>query len=165
VVWFVLFFVVAPLVELYVFIQVSNSIGFLNAVGLAVLSAVVGVWLVKRVGVGLLRRGREELRGTEPPEAAVVDGFLLVLAGILFVLPGFVSDGVAVLLVIPPTRILARKVVLRGFARRRQMIVVSYDRPPSAGPSAYGPVVDTSASEERPTGHPPIELPPAGPTP
>ncbi len=164
-VWLVLFFIVAPLVELYVFIQVSNSIGFLNAVGLAVLSAVFGVWLVKRVGLGLLRRGREQLLGTEPPEAAVVDGFLLVLAGVLFVLPGFVSDVVALLLVIPPTRVVVRRLVLSGFARRRRMVIVSYDRPPAAGPPACGPIVDASASEDRPAGHPPIELPPAGPTP
>jgi len=82
--------VVVPLVELAVFVKVGEAIGILDAVGVLILVSLAGVWLVKRQGLGILQRIRTELRAGRAPAAAMVDGMLVVAAGLLLVFPGFV---------------------------------------------------------------------------
>lgn len=109
-----LLFLVVPFLELFVIIQVGRSIGPLNTIGLLVLVSVVGAWLVKREGLGVLRRAQLQMERGRVPGNELVDGVMILFAGALLLTPGFLSDCVGILLLFPPVRF-----ALRGFARRR----------------------------------------------
>jgi UPF0716 protein FxsA len=114
----VLVFLVVPLVELYVLIQVGQEIGALNTIGLLLVIAVVGAWLAKREGLGVWRRINDQVRAGKVPGPELVDAFLILLAGALLVTPGFVTDVLGVVLLLPPTRALVRRQVRRSYQRR-----------------------------------------------
>jgi UPF0716 protein FxsA len=114
----VIVFLVAPLVELAVIISVADSIGVLNTVGLLILVSLVGAWLARREGAGVLRRIQAALGRGDMPSTEVADGGLILLAGALMIAPGFVSDVLAILLLLPPTRAVVRAPLLRYAARK-----------------------------------------------
>lgn len=103
-----LLLVVAPLVELYVIVQMAHLIGLLPALALLVVLSLFGAWLVKREGVAVLRRLRGSLAAGEMPTTSLVDGGLIVVAGAMCIVPGFVSDSLGLLLLIPPVRSVVR---------------------------------------------------------
>lgn len=117
-------FLVLPIAELYVLVQVAGGIGVLNTIGLLIVVSVVGAWLCKREGLGLLRRIRLSLDRYELPGKELVDGALILFAGALLLTPGFLSDCLGILLLLPPTRAMARGIVLSYLARRTQLAVV-----------------------------------------
>ncbi|MDE1148789.1 MAG: FxsA family protein [Azospirillaceae bacterium] len=95
--------VVYLLLEIAAFAWVGEKVGVLGTVALVVLSTVVGLWLVQRQGLDALRKAA----GLAPGQAPVVeawDGLCLATAGVLFAVPGFVSDALAVALLLPPVR-------------------------------------------------------------
>jgi UPF0716 protein FxsA len=110
-----LLFLVVPLVELYVIIQVGQAIGALNTVGILLLDSVVGGWLMKREGVGVIRRVQEKLTRGEVPGTDVVDAFLILFGGALMLTPGFVTDLFGMSLLVPPVRAVVRRVLARRF--------------------------------------------------
>lgn len=112
----VLLFLVVPLAELYVIIQVGSAIGALNTVGLLLLMGVAGGWLMKREGLGALRRVRSQLARGRAPGTELVDGLLILFGGALMLSPGFLTDILGLALLVPPARALVR----RGLARRFQ---------------------------------------------
>lgn len=121
----VLIFVVFPLAELAVIVTVAGSIGVLNTLGLLVLVSIVGAWLAKREGLGVFNRVRAALDRGELPSREVADGFLILFAGALMLAPGFITDVLALVLLIPPTRAVVRAALLSYAARRGRMAVVS----------------------------------------
>lgn len=130
-------FLVLPIAELYVIVQVASGVGILNTIGLLVVVSVVGAWLCKHEGIGVLRRIRSALDRYEVPHRELVDGGLILFAGALLLTPGFLTDVLAVLLLLPPTRAIARGVVLRALARRTSVGMVIHR------------AVDTTASDRR----------------
>lgn len=96
--------VVVPLVELFVIIQVGQAIGPGWTVAALVAVSVAGAVLVKREGLRAWSRLREALGAGRLPAEEVTDGALLLLAGALLLAPGFVTDGVGLLLLLPPVR-------------------------------------------------------------
>jgi UPF0716 protein FxsA len=106
--------IVGAIVELTVIVQVATWIGVLDTIGLLLLVSILGAWLVKRQGMGLARRVQAELQAGRVPGASLVDGLLLLIAGLLLVVPGFVSDAFGLLLLLPPVRAL-----VRAWLRRR----------------------------------------------
>lgn len=118
----VVLFVVMPIAELAVLIQVSRGIGLGNTIFLLIAVSVVGTWLCKREGLGVLRRIQASLERRELPARELVDGFLILLAGALLIAPGFISDVLGVLLLLPPTRVVFRAVVLGIFERRARVV-------------------------------------------
>ncbi len=121
---FVLVFLVVPLVELYVLIQVGSAIGALPTIALLVLMGVLGGWLMKREGLGVVRRVQSQLRAGRVPATEVVDGFLILFGGALMLTPGFLSDALGLALLIPPVR----AVVRAGLARRLRLRVLDGQR-------------------------------------
>ena len=107
-------FIAVPLIEIAVIIQVGSWLGVLNTLALLILISVLGAWLVKRQGVGLLRRVQGELAAGRVPATALVDGALLLVAGTLLLIPGFVTDFFGLLLLLPPVR-----AGIRSWLRRR----------------------------------------------
>lgn len=112
-----------PLVEIYLMIQVGGAIGALPTIGLLLLSAVVGVVIVKREGLGIIRRLQTQMRVGDSPGNDLLDGVLIVLAGVLLVIPGFLSDAVALLLLVPPVRRFARSAVAHRVQARIATLV------------------------------------------
>jgi UPF0716 protein FxsA len=129
-------FVVVPIVELYVIVQVSHAIGFGNALGLLILISALGAWLVKRQGVSLWRKAQLQLANRQVPTKEVADGVLILLAGALLLVPGFVTDAFGLLLLLPPVRAGLRILLVRRWAG--EVIVISATH---AGP------IDTTATE------------------
>ena len=105
-----LLFVVA---ELYVIVLVAGSIGVLNTIALLFLVSMVGAWLAKRQGLHVLRRMQATVADGKVPSAEIADGFLILLAAVLMIVPGFLTAGLALLLLLPPIRALARRSLLR----------------------------------------------------
>jgi UPF0716 protein FxsA len=113
-----------PILELIVIIKVGAAIGALDAVALLVLVSLVGVWLVKRQGLAVLRRAHREVESGRLPTASLLDGVILLVAGALLIFPGFVTDVVAVLLLLPPVRVLVRRWLQARYGRRISGTVV-----------------------------------------
>jgi UPF0716 protein FxsA len=97
-------FVICPLLELWLLVKLGAAIGALPVVALVVLSAMLGVAVLRGAGWQAFSQAQLHLRQRLSPMPALVDGFLLTLAGILLVLPGLLSDAVALLLLIGPLR-------------------------------------------------------------
>ena len=121
----ILIFVVAPLVELAVIVQVAGTIGAFNTIGLLIAVSIVGGWLAKREGLGVLRRSQAALDRGQVPGTELVDGGLILLAGALMIAPGFVSDVLALLLLIPVTRAILRVPVVRYVTRHGRLAVTN----------------------------------------
>lgn len=111
---FLLLFLVFPLLELAVLIQVGSAIGVLPTLLLVIGSAVLGSLLLRVAGIATAWRAREKLARGELPEQEVLEGLLIAVGGGLLLLPGFISDLFGVLCLIPFTRRL-----LVGKVRRR----------------------------------------------
>jgi UPF0716 protein FxsA len=142
---FVLFlvFIVAPVIELYVMVQVAGAIGVLPTVGLIVLSSIAGAWLVKIEGLGVLRRMRDTLDAGQLPTDEAVNGLLIVLGGVLMFLPGFITSAIGLLLLLPPVRAGLRPLVLARARRRIERggaaVTFATFRSDESGPSTtYG---------------------------
>ena len=114
----VVLFVFVPIVELAVIIQVGHAIGVVETLLLMVLVSIVGAWLVKREGIGVWRRAQRQLDTGVMPGRELVDGVLIMVAGALLLLPGFVSDCLGILLLLPPVRALVRGLVIRRLRTR-----------------------------------------------
>jgi UPF0716 protein FxsA len=133
-------FLIVPIVELAVIVQVAGGIGVLNTIALLIAVSILGAWLVKREGVGVLRRVQAALQRGQLPHRELVDGALVMLAGALLLTPGFLSDVVGVLLLIPPTRAVVRTAVLARFRHRITTTVTG----------RFGAVVDVDGEPVRP---------------
>jgi UPF0716 protein FxsA len=114
----VLLFLVLPIVELYVIIRVGQEIGALYTIGLLLVISVVGAWLAKREGLGVWRRINQQVNAGNVPGAELVDAFLILFAGALLLTPGFITDVLAIVLLIPPSRALVRHTLRRRFMGR-----------------------------------------------
>ena len=112
------FFVVIPIVELFVLVQVASWIGALPAIALVLLLSFAGVWIAKREGVSVARRVQGQLQQGEVPTAELVNGLLIFVAGLLMVFPGFVTAIAGLVLLFPPTRALVRPLVMKRLAAR-----------------------------------------------
>ena len=93
-----------PLIEIGVLIEVGGWLGVGPTLALIVLTAVIGTWMLRRQGFVVLRRAQEQLERGAVPVAEVFEGFCLVIAGALLLTPGFVTDAVGGLLLLPPIR-------------------------------------------------------------
>jgi UPF0716 protein FxsA len=134
---FVLLFLIVPLVEIYVLIQVGGVIGALWTVVLVVFTAVLGAGLLRLQGLTTFLRFRNRLDVGELPAEELVEGILLLLAGALLLTPGFVTDTAGFALLIPPLR---RRLALAMLARMELRIAAgaSPGPGPHAGPARHG---------------------------
>ena len=144
-------FVVVPLIELYVLVQVAHAIGALPALLALAVVSIVGAALVKRQGLAVLGRVRAELEQRRMPTQHLADGALLLGAGVLLTVPGFVTDVVGLALLVPPVRRGVAAVLQRRWSNRARPVAVTYN----------GAIIDTGTAE--PGGAsgstPPKELP------
>jgi UPF0716 protein FxsA len=144
-----LLFLVVPLAELYVLIQVSHHVGVGTSLVLLVLVSVVGAWLTKHAGLGVLRRLQLTVRQGRVPSNELVDGFLVLFAGALLLTPGFLTDALALLLLAPPTRAAVRGVLIRRIKRGTTWFI-GVRAPGAAGAGEPGGVWDVQGWESEP---------------
>jgi UPF0716 protein FxsA len=111
-------FLAVPIAELYVIIQVSHVIGGWETIALLIVESIIGTWLVRREGRRTWRAFSAALEARRPPAREVVDGALVIVGGALLLTPGFLSDILGFFVLLPVTRPLARRLLLRFAARR-----------------------------------------------
>ncbi|HEX6391220.1 MAG TPA: FxsA family protein, partial [Solirubrobacteraceae bacterium] len=114
----VLLFVVVPLAELFVIIQVGQAIGVWWTIGILIADSILGSVLMRSQGRSAWRRFNDAVRGGRVPAREVVDGALVIFGGALLLTPGFLTDILGLVLLLPPTRAVVRAVLLRRFAHR-----------------------------------------------
>lgn len=107
--------ILVPLVEIAVFIMVGDAIGVLPTILLTVLTAVAGTIMLRQQGLSLVMRMQSELDAGRVPGEDLMHGAMIVIASLLLLLPGFVTDAIGLLLFVPPIRnMLARYIVSRS---------------------------------------------------
>ena len=139
-------FVLVPLVEIYVIIQVGQTIGAWWTVLLLVLDSLFGSWLIKHEGGRAFQALREALNSGRMPAKELADGALILVGGTLMLAPGFVTDAFGILMILPVTRPIFRKLLTGVVASRLVVMGVpgTAQRPGSGpdGPVVRGEVVD-----------------------
>jgi UPF0716 protein FxsA len=115
-----LLFFTIPLVEIYVLLEVGGAIGVLPTIAMVVLTAVIGAGLIRAQGIATLGRVQQQLERGELPAVGIIEAALLLVAGALLLTPGFVTDTIGFLILVPPLRrwaiesFLARRMVAAG---------------------------------------------------
>jgi UPF0716 protein FxsA len=132
--------IIVPLVEIYVILQVGHVIGAWWTVAALIAETVLGAWLVRREGRRAWRTLVAQLSEGKPPTKAAADGAVILLGGVLLLTPGFVTDFLGFLCVLPLTRPLVRRAVV-GLVRRRSRVVTS-SGPTRGGPGAVHEVIE-----------------------
>ena len=111
-------FIVVPLVEIYVIIQVGQAIGPWWTILLLILDSILGSWLIRHEGSRAWRALREALDSGRMPARELADGALILIGGTLMLAPGFVTDAFGVLMILPVTRPLFRRLLTGVVANR-----------------------------------------------
>ncbi len=138
----VVLFVVVPLAELYLVVQVAQAIDILPTLGLLLLDSIVGSLVLRSQGRAVWRRFNEALGSARVPHREILDGVLVIFGGALLLTPGFLTDVVGLLLLIPPTRAVVRGLATRMLARRVAVGVAGGAWPGSStrsAPAGRGP--------------------------
>jgi UPF0716 protein FxsA len=115
---FALVFIVLPLVEIYVAVQVAHVIGGWETLLVLAALSIAGLYLTKLAGFGALRNVRRDLARGEMPTNSLIDGLMALIGGLLLIVPGFVTAAAGLLLLFPPTRVFARNHAKRRFVGR-----------------------------------------------
>jgi UPF0716 protein FxsA len=154
-------FIVVPIAEIYVLIQIGEAIGVLPTIALLIADSVLGAWLMRTQGRAAWLRFNAALAEGRVPGREVMDGALVIFGGAFLLTPGFLSDILGVILLLPPTRAIVRRILVKRFAGRvaataasgAQARMFSFGMRPGPGrPGAtrYDDVVDSSATEVDP---------------
>lgn len=122
--WFLLSFLALPIIEIALFIQVGGLIGLWPTLGLVILAGLVGLSIIRAQGVSALGKMQARMAAGENPSGPIADSGMIMVAGVLLLIPGFFTDAVGLILLIPAARhALLRRVGARirtrasGFAR------------------------------------------------
>ena len=115
----ILFIIGIPAIEIYLMIKVGNVIGALNTILLIFFTAITGVYFAKLAGLSTLRSGLGQIVKNEIPIYEIISGAALAFAALLLILPGFLTDIVGFLLIIPVTRKFFIKSISSKFAKKK----------------------------------------------
>jgi UPF0716 protein FxsA len=148
----VIAFIIVPIAEIYLIVQVDAAIGGWETLGLLVLDSVIGAWLVRREGFSILARVQAALARGELPTNELIDGLLVLFAGALMLTPGFLTDGLGFVLLLPPTRAVVRTILKTRFAGRVSVGGGTFGAPFGSGFAGPGftdvPSTDVSPDDE-----------------
>jgi UPF0716 protein FxsA len=151
----VLLFIVMPIVEIYVIIQVGQAIGALWTILLLIADSLIGARLLSWQGRDAWRRFQEALAAGKMPHNEIFDGVMIVVGGTLLLTPGFITDVFGLFLLLPPTRSLLRRFLMRSISRRGTVARVVIRNVPTRGTQAQAPRTEPPTPPP-----PPRELPP-----
>ncbi len=116
----ILFIIGIPAIEIYLMIKVGGVIGALNTILLIFFTAITGVYFAKIAGLSTLRSGFNQLVKNEIPMYEIISGAALAFAAFLLILPGFLTDTIGFLLIIPITRKIFIKLIAGKFNKRKK---------------------------------------------
>jgi UPF0716 protein FxsA len=142
----VVLFIVVPIAELYVIIQIGGLIGLWPTLALLLADALLGSLLLRHQGRSAWLRFNEALAARRFPGREVADGVLIVIGGTLLLTPGFITDIFGLFLLIPPTRAIARR-LMRPLLMRRFRIVSFPTRPATSQPYDYDGTAEETADD------------------
>ena len=128
----IVLFILVPIAELAVLIQIGELIGIWWTIALLVADAILGSLLARSQGRTVWRRFNEALQAGRPPAREVMDGALVLFGGALLLTPGFLTDIFGLLFLLPPTRAVIRRLFLRQ-AMRRITVTMAGPRMPRNG--------------------------------
>jgi UPF0716 protein FxsA len=145
----VLIFIVVPIAELALLIQVGQTIGVWWTIALLIADSILGSLLMRSQGRATWRRFNVALQAGRPPAREVLDGVLVIFGGALLLTPGFISDILGLLLLLPPTRAIVRRILVHRFADRMiasatRGATVGFGRPPGRAGTRPGDVEGTA---------------------
>jgi len=106
-------FVIVPVTELYILIEVGKKIGSLTTIGIIILTGIIGAYLVKSEGFMILRKIQDDLNEGIMPGDSLIQGAIILAGGILLLTPGFVTDIVGFIFLIPVSRNIVKKYLLK----------------------------------------------------
>jgi len=133
----VILFVLLPWIELLLLLRLGHLFGLGATLGLIIFTGVTGAALARHEGGAALRRIRETLQQGRMPTAEIVDGLLIMIAGVVLLTPGIITDAAGFLLLIPLTRGVVRAALVRHFREQLRVTSVRSDGEPSGhGPTA-----------------------------
>jgi UPF0716 protein FxsA len=115
-----LLFTVVPLVELFLLVKLGAVIGIGATVLIVISTGVLGAWLARWQGLGVLRRLSEDLNQGRLPADALIDGLLILIAGAVLLTPGLITDALGFFLLVPQGRAVVRKAVAARLAGRTE---------------------------------------------
>lgn len=110
--WLILALVLLPLADLVLLVRIGAEIGFLPTLALLIGTAILGTTLSRRQGLGTLAKINHELRSGRTPTTELAEGLLILVAGAALIWPGYISDAIGLLLLVPPIR----SILVRGVA-------------------------------------------------
>jgi UPF0716 protein FxsA len=113
-----LLFTLVPLVELYLLVKLGSVVGVAPTVALVVFTGILGAWLARVQGLGVLRRIGADLDEGRMPTDALLDGLLILVAGAVLLTPGLLTDTMGFFLLVPRGRAAVRRLVAARFASR-----------------------------------------------
>jgi UPF0716 protein FxsA len=143
-------FVAVPIVEIYVLIQVGQVIGPWWTILLLIADSILGTWLIRREGGRAWRALRAALDSGRMPASELADGALILIGGTLMLTPGFVTDAFGILLILPFTRPVFRR-LLAGIVTRRLVVLSTGPRQTTRpGPRSQGTVVQGEVVDDDP---------------
>ena len=135
-------FILVPLAEIAVFIEIGSEIGALWTIAICLATAIAGSWLLRIQGLATLARVRQQMDRGVPPTRELFDGALLLLAGAMLLVPGFVTDAAGFLLYLPPVRgFLFGQVTARSSVAFHMAMEQEQRRRGPAG-DGQGPIID-----------------------
>jgi UPF0716 protein FxsA len=114
----VLLFILVPIAELAVIIQVGQALGLLPTIAILIADSVLGSMLMRSQGRAAWRRFNLALQSGRPPAREVLDGVLVIFGGALLLTPGFITDLAGLAFLLPPSRAVVRRLLVRRFAHR-----------------------------------------------
>ena len=160
----VILFILVPIAELAVIIQVGQAIGVWWTIGILVADSVLGSLLMRAQGRAAWRRFTAAVQSGRPPAREVADGVLIIFGGALLLTPGFISDVAGLLFLLPPTRAVIRRLFLRR-AMARIAVSMSAGRVRPTRPDGVTPPCARTATGLPPAKRMPrplaVRLPPA----
>ena len=145
---FVLFLIALPVVEVFAFIEVGGASGWLAAVVVLLATSVLGAQLLRIQSRSAIERVSQAVSERRAPARAALDGVLGFIGGLLLVVPGFVTDAFGVLLLLPPTRALARRWLTRHYTGGAMRFVATTGRFASGDRGRRPDDVDSTAVDD-----------------
>ena len=131
--------ILIPIIEIYLFIKIGAQIGAITTIILIISTAIVGVYYAKYEGLNTLKSGFAQLRRNEAPTYEMISGAAIAFAALLLIIPGFATDVIGFLLIIPLTRRLIFGKFIKKFAKR----------PPSEKPYIEGEFEDLKNDDDK----------------
>lgn len=150
-------FITIPILELVIFVMLGSKLGFPLTLLIILTTAVIGAYLSKSQGLRALRRYQEAVASGKLPHREILEGLIILVAGVLLMTPGFLTDTIGFLLLVPPLRDIVRQLISASLSRRFSEVGDRMGVPRDPDQSSPMPiitveaeVVETKANERRP---------------